>query len=566
MLVAGMMAALCLPARAQESLRVHPTLRSGDEWLPYLREEEKPPAPPPPLALPPTAPPERKPGGPPVERVFVREIRVTGSTVFPASELAKVTAPYVNREITAEDLESVRIALTLLYVNRGYVNSGATIPDQAVTDGVITLRVIEGRLARIDVQGTRWFRPGFIRNRIALGAGPPLNVHDLQQRLQLLQQDDRIERVNAELQPGERSGEGVLTVRIEERNPFRAWADFNNHQSPAIGAERLFVGAADRNVTGHGDTLSLAYGWSSGLRPGIDASYQVPVNARDTTVSLRYKKDDFRNVESDFEPLDIRSRSNDYEITVRHPLRKTVTDEIALSLTGERIDNRTFLLGEPFSFSPGAHDGKTVVTALRFAQEWIRRTPSQVVAVRSRFSAGLDLMGATMNSAPLPDGRFFSWLGQFQWARRLGVADIETLFRTDLQLAADPLLPAEQIPVGGRYSVRGYRENQLVKDNALIASFEPRLPLLRGRPAAGVLTLAPFVDFGTAWNTRTSTPPPRTLASTGAGLLWSALWKVPFELRPQLELYWGIPLRDVDTPGGDLQDHGIHFRMLLSAL
>ena len=56
-------------------------------------------------------------------RVFVREIRVVGSHVFSPAELAKVTAPYVNRELSAEDLEALRVALTTLYVNRGYINS-----------------------------------------------------------------------------------------------------------------------------------------------------------------------------------------------------------------------------------------------------------------------------------------------------------------------------------------------------------------------------------------------------------------------------------------------------------
>jgi hypothetical protein len=66
----------------------------------------------------------------PFLRVFVKEIRVTGSTVFSPDDLAKVTAPYTNREITSEDLESLRQALTLHYVNRGYFTSGAVVPDQ----------------------------------------------------------------------------------------------------------------------------------------------------------------------------------------------------------------------------------------------------------------------------------------------------------------------------------------------------------------------------------------------------------------------------------------------------
>src|SRR5262249_56250400 len=77
-------------------------------------------------------------------RVFVKEIRVVGSTIFSPEELAQVTAPYVNREVTTEDLEALRLKLTRLYVDRGYVNSGAILPDQSVTEGVIPYHIVQG--------------------------------------------------------------------------------------------------------------------------------------------------------------------------------------------------------------------------------------------------------------------------------------------------------------------------------------------------------------------------------------------------------------------------------------
>jgi hemolysin activation/secretion protein len=92
----------------------------------------------------------------PEVRVFVREFRIHGSTVFSAAELAQVTAPYVHRVLATEDVEEVRQALTRLYVDRGYINSGAIIPDQTVTDGVITVQVIEGELTEVLVTGNRW--------------------------------------------------------------------------------------------------------------------------------------------------------------------------------------------------------------------------------------------------------------------------------------------------------------------------------------------------------------------------------------------------------------------------
>ncbi len=187
-----------------------------------------------------------------------------------------------------------------------------------------------------------------------------------------------------------------------------------------------------------------------------------------------------------------------------------------------------------------------------------------MIAARSRFSVGLDVWDATTNRASLPDGRFFSWLGQFQWARRWGARDIQTLVRMDLQLASDPLLPLEQIAVGGRFSVRGYRENRLVRDNGFIASFETGIPVINNQWWADMVQLAPFVDFGTAWNTTIATPTPRTLASVGIGLRWAVTIPQRIPLTPQFEIYWGLPLRHATTSGGNLQDMGLHMQFAIA--
>lgn len=76
---------------------------------------------------------------------------MTGSTVFSATELAGATAPYTNRAVTTADLEELRLALTRLYVEKGYINSGAVIPDQTVTNGVISFQIIEGSLSRVEL-------------------------------------------------------------------------------------------------------------------------------------------------------------------------------------------------------------------------------------------------------------------------------------------------------------------------------------------------------------------------------------------------------------------------------
>jgi hemolysin activation/secretion protein len=194
----------------------------------------------------------------------------------------------------------------------------------------------------------------------------------------------------------------------------------------------------------------------------------------------------------------------------------------------------------------------------------VYRTQSQVIAARSRFSFGINALGATINQNGLPDGKFFAWLGQFQWVRRLGVLDSYAIFRSDLQLSDNPLLSLEQISVGGRYSVRGYRENTILRDRALITSVETRLPLLRNFGSVDYVELAHFFDFGRGWNRLQKTPEPQDLSSIGVGIRWGLAFAWPVPLRPQFEIYWGHPLRKVERPGGPLQDHGIHLQFILS--
>ena len=229
---------------------VDPTGRSGEP--PTLPKQFEAPTPPPGTLLPPPPiPPETAPF--PTLRVFVREIRVNGSTIFSAEELAKVTAPYMNREVTSEDLEALRVALTLLYVNNGYVNSGAILPDQTVTEGVVTYQIIEGRLSAVDVEGNQWFRSSYFQKRFLLDAGPPLNVNALQRRLQLMLDDTRIQRLNADLKPGLKPGEGILDVRVEERTPTDSLSEYNNYQSPSVGENRVLATLWHENLTGNGD-------------------------------------------------------------------------------------------------------------------------------------------------------------------------------------------------------------------------------------------------------------------------------------------------------------------------
>lgn len=248
----GMTLLASVNTQGQANLDVVPPTRPQPEEPTFPQPPEQPPLRHPELPpVPPLSPKEQQ--RLPLRQFQLRQVRIVGNTVFSEETLSAVAEPYLNRPVSSEDLEALRRALTRLYVNAGYINSGAVLPDQTITNGTITYRIIEGTLTDVTFSGRRWFRDAYFRRRLTLGVEPPLNVNVLQERLLRLQQDDRIEQLNAELQPGIRPGESELHVQVTEHSPYFVALEFNNYQSVTIGAERGLLTVAHRNLTGHGD-------------------------------------------------------------------------------------------------------------------------------------------------------------------------------------------------------------------------------------------------------------------------------------------------------------------------
>ena len=99
-------------------------------------------------------------------------MRILGNTVLDEAAIRGVVDRYLGKPVSTADLEEIRRQLTLLYVNRGYINSGVLIPGQNVVNGVVAFRVVEGRVSDIEVTGTDHFDPEYFRSRLARGTEP----------------------------------------------------------------------------------------------------------------------------------------------------------------------------------------------------------------------------------------------------------------------------------------------------------------------------------------------------------------------------------------------------------
>ncbi|MBD1913737.1 MULTISPECIES: ShlB/FhaC/HecB family hemolysin secretion/activation protein [unclassified Leptolyngbya] len=480
--------------------------------------------------------------------VFVNQIDVLGSSAFSEEQLQEVVQSFEGRSLTLEELQEVADRITQLYLNEGYLTSRAVLVDQDVVDGTVQVQVIEGSLESIEIEGNERVRDSYIRSRVALGAGTPLNQFTLEDQLRLLRLNPLFENVEASLRAGSGLGQSILTVRVTEANPFSGSVSLDNYSPASVGSERMNLELGYRNLTGFGDELLAAYRrTTTGGSSLFDFNYRIPVNPMEGTIALRAAPSDFQITDPEFDQLDISGNTDLYEISFRQPLWRSPREEFALSLGFSYRDGETL-------FENLVLDESTT-SVFRFGQDLVRRDPQGAWALRSQFSLGTGLLDATTSGRP--DGEFFSWLAQIQRVQTLGTNHL-LILQGDLQLTPDPLLASEQLALGGGQSLRGFRQNARLGDNGFRISAEDRITLARNESGASTFQVAPFVDFGAVWNdpdNPVETPDQSFLAGIGVGLLWQPTSQ--FQIRVDAT----VPLVDLADRGENAQDEGIYFNV-----
>jgi hemolysin activation/secretion protein len=521
-----------LPAPSQEVL--------PDQIAPLLPTPELPQLPAPPFL-----------GG---DRINVLRYEVLGSTVFSSQELAAVTQSFTG-QVTFEQLQAAQQAIDKLYLDRQYLTTGSYIPTGqvlAIDGAVVKIQVVEGRLEDIKVTGNQRLNANYIKARLAVATAPPLNNERLLEGLRLLQQDPLLENIAAELSAGIQPGTNLLEIKVRERDSFTGEIATNNNRSTSIGTNQRRVQITEANLTGAGDSLTLAYGNTDGSN-SIDTSYSIPLSPQQTTLTVNVGGINSQIIAEPFRSLNITTNSRYYEASLRQPLirraQRDATQELAVGLTAAKLESSSAIDGTPLPLSSGADvNGRTSVSALRLFQEYVQKDSSSVLSLRSQLNLGIDALGATVNNNA-PDSRFVSWQGQGRWLKRWA-ADTDLVVQGRVQLADRPLVSLEQFAIGGQGTVRGYRQDALLADNGAFVSAELQLPI--SSSVGSVWQVAPFVDVGTVWNNAGANPSGNTLLSTGLGLQWRT---DQFTAR----LDWGIPLINIPDRRNSWQESGFYF-------
>jgi hemolysin activation/secretion protein len=492
-------------------------------------------------------------------RLEIAEFRILGATRLSPAELEAAVAPFLGSDRALDDVEQARAAIEKAYMDRGWQTVLVTIPQQTVRDGVVTLDVMEGRVARLRVKGARWFSPADVRAlapSVAEGESPNFNaiVKDL---FVLNQLADR--RVTPSLRAGPVPGTVLVDLDVEDRIPVHASVEMNDRYSQGTTPLRLAASVRDENLWQLGHTLS--------------ATYQVaPQRADDgqvLTVSYlaRFPRLTWLSLSASatWQDSDVAAVGG---VTVLGKGRVVGTRATFTLSPPSASWFQTASLGFDYKYYTegvflGASGMHTPITYYPFTAQYATSWQADLSRMSIDLSGELNARGFGSATEAF-DRKRYQATGSFallrvEVARSDALASgFEFTERARAQLTDSPLVAPEMFVIGGADSVRGYVEARAAGDAGAAAQLEAWSPSLTRWIKSRVLDDWRFLVFTDLGWTKVHQPLPEQTWHFG---LWSAGAGTRF--RTLKHFYGsfdvGVPLvAAAGTPAGDVR---LHFRV-----
>ncbi|MGH1456493.1 MAG: ShlB/FhaC/HecB family hemolysin secretion/activation protein [Alphaproteobacteria bacterium] len=455
----------------------------------------------------------------------LKNIQIDGVSAYTADQLDPVYRSSLGQTITLADVYAIANTLTQKYRNDGYILTQVYIPPQTIEDGTVRLRVVEGFVDQIIIQGDlseqeekqiRQYADGLKRTGL-------LDAKEMERYLLLI---NDLPGVNARAILGKSTnvtGASDLTLVIE-RDAYDAEIAIDNHGSRYLGPYQASYNGSLNSVFGLNEriTTQLAI---SGDKINSDEllfgslGFELPISKYGTKISFNASKS-FTEPGHDLEPFNVKGFSHFYSAKIEHPfIRSRTTNLFGRAAFDLRdVDSKNNL--EPFTRKDRIRSARLGST-LQFMDS-IFGVGANTVDLE--YSQGLEIFGtsqkdSTIKTRALGDPQYKKLKFYGQRLQRVN-SSVNLLLAGSGQWASAALLSSEEFGVGGMEFGRGYDSSEIVGDEGVSGKAELRWNNPKDFNYINKYQLYAFFDIGRVWNKDATTSAGKrdSLASTGLGI------------------------------------------------
>ncbi len=410
--------------------------------------------------------------------MYVREYRVTGTKLLKGVEVEEAVYPYLGPGRTTEDVEQARAALEKAYHEKGYQTVSVEVPPQSGRKGIIILQVVENKVGRLRVHGSRYFSLSQIKKHApSMAEGVVPNFNDITRDIVALNTwQDR--RITPELKPGTEPGTVDIDLNVKDTFPLHGSLELNNRYSADTTELRLAGGLSYSNLWQRGHT--------------IGANFQIaPERLSDAKIFSGYyiaRFEDLPNL-----TLSLHGRKQDSNIATLGGVNVvspgySIGASGTLNLPGAQNYFHSFTLGMDYnSFE------ENLVVGLSTSQKPIVYYPitaaynasligkKSITTLDASVNFHLRGMGSSQSEFDRKrfnaDGSYIYFRGDLSHTQDLPLG-AQLFGKVQGQLAGQPLVNSEQFAGGGLGTARGYLEASALGDYGVFATAEFRTPSL----------------------------------------------------------------------------------------
>lgn len=424
---------------------------------------------------------------------LLQKINFEGNTKISSEELEKLGLEVLGEDVFFDELLEVCQKVTNYYRAKGYLTSYATVPPQRIVDGVATIRIVESKVGEMNIEGEKWTREWYLRHIImgkaGLREGDVFNAKNLQRAMKEINKEDYVQ-VQTEV---ERQAEGdentTITLNVRDRFPVNLNFSYDDYGRSYTGSQRVSFLVGMDNLTGLGDKIYGGTILSSGAT-GWMAGYSLPVSSYGTRLSFDFSDSHVR-LGGPYKNLNVKGNAQSYFFKLTQPIIQTAKSDLIFYTGYDYVNANTSanIAGNPLRLSNYNlnvwRSGLYGMTDDNYGR-WLG-------------NLGVDFgMGGDGHGA-IQDTTFFKVTAgatrvQRLFGRSMGIV------RVNGQYSPNKLFAAEQMQMGGPYTLRGYQPAELIGDYGVTGTVEYRFPvpfLDRILPKVDErLKLAVFYDWG----------------------------------------------------------------------
>ena len=379
-----------------------------------------------------------------------KKVVFTPSAILLDYELYNTQKAVQGTPITLEAIKTVLDEVNALYLEKGFELSRALLPEQLVSDGTVTIQLVEATIGKITLENREDLEEEFILGHLASQEGDFISLQELERSIRIYNLSNK-SKLATELAPGEEFGQTDIFVDVAEPDKVELPSvSINNYANQTSDWRQNAIAITLNNVLGRDDETALSYSDSSGST-SMSGSFSMPLNHEGTNISVALSNSDTKVVAGSEETVGYRGSAHSFAATLSHPM--IFGDDYSLYLSGSvgfsnsdlvqpvtgamlsKSSVRKYSLTAPYSYNNGT-------TAISVAPSWHLLNIVTKIPEREKWMQKLDINANASH--------FLSEKWTLNGRARALYSDARDMIN----------MPSEILSVGGPSSVRAYQPGE----------------------------------------------------------------------------------------------------------